>query len=530
MSQLSLKKTTPSIISVNTLADVAGIERLLGDGIKIEAVMPDPWPQVGKRVRTRSTEPNDNSLVLVVMDTFEKKKFLFPGDATGLTLEYIIRSEANLEKLKDIDCIFIPHHGSNLSGAFDWFHFIKGHVTQNRPPLLAVVSSDPTECDFLPWLGISQFDCFRCTIETFNSSVLEHPISVTGGTTFSTQQPIFVTKNAISGFYHIISQNQSIQLFESGTRQFLSNKEVLSDQDQITINQLLSENKLLEAGTKLIETYGSPGNIPYELLMSISRYPFFRNLVIASLQAKLADEFDINVLMQAAEYPALTTTVIKILRSPNHNISDEYLINLLQQRQFATTVNQILMDRYTTDIMPLDVTLKVAQYQELSTIVTHSLETNRADITGSQLINLLRFNHLAEFAGALFDNKLSEFGSISSEMMQVALDIITKSERGIFAKTVYPPSIIQFATSHNWLDKINSFFSDNKPLEIPHETLVVAAQYSELNDELFRILKNRYEQGVFLTEEEWLDYMRYTKRANNIDLLTALTQLPVIKE
>lgn len=525
-SYKSLQKTIPEIISVNTLADVAGIELLLGAGAKIEAVIPDPWPQVGKRVRTRSTDPNDNSLVLVVTDIVEKKKFLFPGDATGLTLEYIRRSPTNLEKLQDIDCIFIPHHGSNLSGAFDWFHFIKGYVTQIRPPLLAVISSDPTECDFLPWFGISQFDCFRCPLEIFDESeVSEHTISVTGGASFLTQQPIFVTKNAVTGFYHIISQNQSIQLFESGTCQFLSNKEVLSDHAQIAINQLLSENKLEEAGTKLIETYGPLENIPYELLTTITRYPFFRDLVIASLQEKLEEEFDINVLMKAAEYIELTTKVIEVLSRFHSSIEDEYLINLRQQRQFAEIVNQIVMDRYTTDIMPLDVTLKVAQYPELSTIVTRSLETNRDGITGSQLINLLKLSHLAEFAGLLFDSKLSESGSISSEMIQVILDMVTKSERGILAKTVYP-----FAASHAWLQKINNFFSKSNPLAIPHETLVVAAQYPELNEILLEILHSRYKQSVFLTEEEWLDYMRYVKRANNIDLLIELTTLPIIKE
>lgn len=87
-----LIKEISQIISVNTLQDVMGIESLLGVGTKIEAVIPDPWPQVGKKVRTRSTDPNDNSLVLVVTDTVENKKFLLPGDATGRTLEYIRRT------------------------------------------------------------------------------------------------------------------------------------------------------------------------------------------------------------------------------------------------------------------------------------------------------------------------------------------------------------------------------------------------------------------------------------------------------
>lgn len=527
-SYKNFRKIVPPIISVNTLQDVTGIEQLLGPGANIEAVIPDPWPQVGKKVRARSKDPNDNSLVLVVTDTVENKKFLFPGDATGLTLEYIIKNPSNIEKLKNIDCIVIPHHGSNEAGAFEWFHFIKENATI-LTPLLSIISSDPAECDFLPWFGICKFNCFRTTPKISDDFVEEHSIDVARDQ-LRTTQPIFVTKNAASGFYYIITQNQSIQLFEGKTRLFLSNKEELLDRNHIEINSLLSENKLEEALEKLKTIYDTPGSIPFELLMTIDRYDPFRGIVIQSLEEKLKENFDINILMKAAEYSELNNKVINVVNGYHDDITDENLINLLQKPQFKDVVNSVLSNRYLTSVMPLNTALKIAQNPVFAEIVINSLETNKADITGSQLINLLKFSHLSEFVGSLFDAKLSEFGSISSEMVQVVLDLITKSEQGMFAKTVYPSSIIDFADSHNWLEKINNFFSASNYSSIPHETLVIAAQYPALNSTVLNILTLKNENNLYLSEEEWIDYMRQTKRANNLELLQKIAVLEVVKE
>jgi hypothetical protein len=107
------------ITSVNSDSDVANVGNVLGDNVAVDVVIPEEWPRHGKNSKAkRSKDQNDNSMAIVVTDKDNGKKFLLPEDATGATLDCVIKSLNNVEKLQNIDCIIVPHHGSNLSGAF----------------------------------------------------------------------------------------------------------------------------------------------------------------------------------------------------------------------------------------------------------------------------------------------------------------------------------------------------------------------------------------------------------------------------
>ena len=198
-------------ISVQSSADVNNINNLLGENISIEAMIPSSWPVT--RSGRRSTNPNDNSLVLLINDRINKKKILLTGDATGILLDCIQQDADSTEKMKDIDCIVVPHHGSNLSGEFNWINFIKDNVsTDKKDPLLILISSNPETANNLPWFGISKICLFRD--EPFQGyKTVSHSISVRNNIINNIESPIFVTKNASAGFFSLISENRKLKLF-----------------------------------------------------------------------------------------------------------------------------------------------------------------------------------------------------------------------------------------------------------------------------------------------------------------------------
>lgn len=151
-----------------------------------------------KKGRKRSTDPNDNSLVLTV--TLGADKILFTGDASGATLNAIQQVPENLKMLKNVTCIAIPHHGSNLNGEFAWFYFVKDH-SDIGIPILGLVSSDPKEADHLPWYGISQLVCNRNT--KVITTILTHAIN-TAKELVTTDQPIFLSSDAKHGFWTVV--------------------------------------------------------------------------------------------------------------------------------------------------------------------------------------------------------------------------------------------------------------------------------------------------------------------------------------
>ena len=137
-----------------------GNNSLLIGTAKVEFILPTKWPTTGIYRPKRSANPNDNSLVLSV--SFDTHKILFTGDASGATLDAVVKNMDNTEKLKNVNCIVIPHHGSNRNGEFAWYYYVKDNIEKNFnwPHILTLISSDPKIGDRLPWFGVSKFRGF----------------------------------------------------------------------------------------------------------------------------------------------------------------------------------------------------------------------------------------------------------------------------------------------------------------------------------------------------------------------------------
>jgi beta-lactamase superfamily II metal-dependent hydrolase len=509
------------ITSVNKDTDLSGVKDILGGGVTIEPVIPSEWPQHGKKVRRRSTDPNDNSLVLVVKDAIEDKKFLFPGDATGLSLEYIRRDSGNIEKLKDIDCIIVPHHGSNLSGAFDWVHFVEKNVSASSfpssssslpsspsssststmiPPLLAVVSSDPKECDSLPWFGVRDFFCFRSPPNSLGDVVEEHDISVATGTIEKYKKPVFVTKNAKAGYFLIQSFKRAIHLFNGTNLEFLSNKEVVEPSPDVGILLDLSQNKLNDAYKKITNNYKAD-TLPDVILIEIFNHKKFEQIAIESLKAKLSSStsLPVDLFMIAAKYSldsVLQQAVINFIKGSQ--ASDENLMDLLQYPHLYSTVSEVIKEKYKGDL-PLNVAFRIAHYVGFSDLINNTLNNHAEEISDEKLFELAHYDHLKERIKLILGEKLTK-GVISPQVIELAITL----GKGVEVSAAFKKHID----------------------DAPHDSLSTASRYSDLNVMVFEILNKR----IYLTEEEWLDYMLQTKKYGNSELLTKIAGLQVIKE
>lgn len=180
--------------------DQIQIRDVLGEDVQIFPVLPTAWPTTGKSVTARSADANDNSISLVVK--YGDSKVLLTGDSTGATLNAVQKVPENIELLKNITCIILPHHGSNLNGAFSWFYFVKSNIINPFSlPLLTIISSDPKECDHLPWAGVSKFTCDR---PGGASKVPSHIISAEQSLKYHIDEPVYVTANAEGGFFRVI--------------------------------------------------------------------------------------------------------------------------------------------------------------------------------------------------------------------------------------------------------------------------------------------------------------------------------------
>lgn len=177
------------------------IKDALGTGVQIYPVLPIAWPTTGKGERSkRSEDANDNSISLVV--SYGDSRVLLTGDSTGATLNAVQKVSANEDVLQNITCMLLPHHGSNLNGAFSWFYYIKSRVTGAFSlPLLTIISSDPMECDRLPWAGVTKF---RCDRPGGISKVPIHKISAEGISEYCIDEPVYLTANARSKFFRVI--------------------------------------------------------------------------------------------------------------------------------------------------------------------------------------------------------------------------------------------------------------------------------------------------------------------------------------
>jgi hypothetical protein len=174
-------------------------------------------------------QAHDKNLVIKVtycsQDSSIRRSILLPGDANGTLLSSLLSVEENRALLKDIDCMVLPHHGSNNSGEFAWLN-VKDFVSDNRlfSPLLTIVSSDPdagksAAIDVLPWPEIQHFSYERvryCSLDEDTYFCMEHIISARSRekvqigiksiwcyAQYGTSSPIFTTCDALQGFYKV---------------------------------------------------------------------------------------------------------------------------------------------------------------------------------------------------------------------------------------------------------------------------------------------------------------------------------------
>jgi hypothetical protein len=221
------------------------IKDVLGTEVEISPVLPMTWPTTGKSPHEKiSEDPNDNSISLVVK--YGQSKILLTGDSTGATLNAVQKVSQNIENLKDITCMLLPHHGSNLNGAFTWFYFAKSNVSSGFSlPLLTIISSDPKEADHLPWAGVSKFTCER---SGGSSKVPQHVISTEkkGLLKCLIDEPVYLTADAQRGFWTVLFYTDGSLALYDGTKETPFTPDQLRNAEPVgfDINALKTEYEL----------------------------------------------------------------------------------------------------------------------------------------------------------------------------------------------------------------------------------------------------------------------------------------------
>ena len=217
-------------IQVDNVSDIP-VEDVLGTDVKVIPVLPAAWPT--------SENPNDGSISLVIK--YGKSKILLTGDSTGATLNAIQKAPKNKIYLQDITCMLLPHHGSNLNGAFTWFYFVKSNISKGFDlPLLTIISSDPEEAGSLPWYGVSEFTCDR---PGGISKVPLHRIYTEKGMVCSIDEPVYLTANSRRSFWTVLFNKNGIVELYDGTKEteFTPNQLQNAEPDDFDINSLQAE-------------------------------------------------------------------------------------------------------------------------------------------------------------------------------------------------------------------------------------------------------------------------------------------------
>jgi hypothetical protein len=136
---------------------------------------------------------------------FAGRRIFFPGDVSPQLLTQMVNIPRYNREIAAIDFLVLPHHGSNRSGELLTF-FIKG-------PELCIICSDPLEKDHLPSEEVRGFS-FR---GGNGIRVREHSMSTADGSE-KTNLPIFVTYDAVQGYYElIIEADGKANLFDGPT-------------------------------------------------------------------------------------------------------------------------------------------------------------------------------------------------------------------------------------------------------------------------------------------------------------------------
>ena len=224
----------PTLHYSNAINAANNFRNALGDNIIVDVLFLEARCVRGLQTYAFGETDHDKNLVIKVTTTSaegEQRSVLLTGDANGTLLSSLLCIPKNREILKDIDCLIVPHHGSNDRGEFAWLK-VKDFISGNRllPQLLSIVCSDPDikksqTIDFLPWPDIVLFSYKRDSHNQAFSFVQEHEIatrssSKTSGKwsllTCTTNAPVFATCGASQGFYRVnIMQNGDMALYDS---------------------------------------------------------------------------------------------------------------------------------------------------------------------------------------------------------------------------------------------------------------------------------------------------------------------------
>jgi beta-lactamase superfamily II metal-dependent hydrolase len=525
--------------SVNTAADVADIGNVLGDNIEISVVIPENWPRHGKKDRaTRSKDPNDNSMAIVVTDTNEKKKLLFPGDATGATLDCVMRSEDNIEKLKDINCMIVPHHGSNLSGAFSWIHFVKDNIMHNKSePLLAIVSSDPTECDLLPWFGISQF-CYLRGDAPDGYLVEPHNVSIHDGIISDFNGSLFVTKDSEVGFFRILSNNEAIKLYDGKKLLFQSNAESISTLHG-RISALLSQmniEEVTQALREVLRTENDLAEISDEVLLELSAYSAIeeiRDVVTQVLNMKLAQSFDqiseatLITAMEYTKYEEVRDKLLALFVENQANITDGVLHKLStypnsEEEKFVKNVLNTRLQRNPTN-RELTLAMRYPDiFREVILERLKSMSVTEEDVWLMAIHHGIITNglcaHLLNEALNVSDGIISKLSNYEN-LNQLTIEIL----KAKFQEEIFSDVMLSAATKYSVFDEAIITMLKNLSFEVSDVVLLEAMKYPKFNDAIY----GRLYSFSPLEEDDMSFYIRHLKELRNSELLHQIVELPM---
>jgi beta-lactamase superfamily II metal-dependent hydrolase len=196
----------PTATEVNVINDIKEIYNALGNDVTIYPVLPNKWPFLHSTPPgSRSTDRNDNSLVLVV--EYGIDRILLTGDASGHTLDAIKAGGSHSDKLENITCMILPHHGSNNNREFEWVKHI--HKISNDK-LVLLVSSDPTQNNKIP------DDKIKALFSLFKETAEKHCFSTSTIFSSTIEYPFFLTSNSKCGFFKLVFNQSGIAAVYDG--------------------------------------------------------------------------------------------------------------------------------------------------------------------------------------------------------------------------------------------------------------------------------------------------------------------------
>jgi metal-dependent hydrolase (beta-lactamase superfamily II) len=171
------------------------IEKSLGSRVRVVPIKPKRW----QRYKPGDREHDFNIMYLV---EFAGRRILFTGDVSPQLFTQIMTDPRYEREIRAVDFLVLSHHGSNASGEL----MTKAAVN----PEMCIICSNPDENDQLPWSQVANFQ-FK---NGKGVTVTEHSVS-TKERSEKMEQPVFVTCNAVEGYYElVIEANGRTSLFD----------------------------------------------------------------------------------------------------------------------------------------------------------------------------------------------------------------------------------------------------------------------------------------------------------------------------